>query len=158
MTETVKRRRWPWVVLGLLLLVIGVPIAWRFRPLNSEEKRLVGRWRSEPTFDGAAIVAYHFADSRRYTFSGVFREESGTWQMSEGVLTFQPDRTELPTLSDAIAAWKAFVDPSSTWHDVTILRPSGVRFETDDQLIKRDGFGGIFDSATRFRREQDPAL
>lgn len=46
MTETVKkRRRWPWVVLAALLL-IGGPIAWRFRPLNAKERALVGTWKS----------------------------------------------------------------------------------------------------------------
>ncbi len=45
MTETgTKRRRWPWAVLATALVIVGGPIAYRFRPLNAAERALVGRW------------------------------------------------------------------------------------------------------------------
>ncbi len=39
-----KRRRWPWVVLVTTLVIVGGPLAYRFRPLNAAERALVGRW------------------------------------------------------------------------------------------------------------------
>lgn len=43
-TATGKRRRWPWLLLAASLLLTGGSIAWRFRPLNSTERQLVGTW------------------------------------------------------------------------------------------------------------------
>lgn len=51
MSETVtRRRRWPWVVLAVLLLLVAGPLAWKYRPLNATERKLVGAWApvSEP--------------------------------------------------------------------------------------------------------------
>lgn len=43
-TTTGKRRRWPWLLLAASLLLTGGSIEWRFRPLNSTERQLVGTW------------------------------------------------------------------------------------------------------------------
>lgn len=49
MTETVKRRhRWAWLVLAAVLLLVGGRVAWRSRPLNAIERRLVGDWINMP--------------------------------------------------------------------------------------------------------------
>lgn len=70
MTEPVKtRRRWLWGLPLFLGLVIGGPIAWRFRPLNDMERRLVGRWADpEPT-----ISHYIFRPDR--TFAMIYPNE-----------------------------------------------------------------------------------
>lgn len=51
MTETAKkRRRWPWAILVVVLLLAGGRIAWRFRPLNAAELAIVGKWAvTEPS-------------------------------------------------------------------------------------------------------------
>lgn len=158
MTETVKRRRrWPWVVLTTVLIAVAWPLAWRYRPLNAEEQRLVGTWRSLPAYDGAAIRTYQFTNSRRYsryTESGFF-EDSGTWQMSKGVVTFHRDRSIRSMVGDAIAACKAFVDPS-TWQDVTVLWPIRVEFKKDDQVIFRTNSAGL-EIVTHLNRDRKTA-
>lgn len=155
MMETVKRRRrWPWLILTVVLIAIGGPLAWRYRPLNAEEKRLVGTWSSLPPYEGAAIRTYHFADSRRYTEGYVFGPVVGEWSMSRGVLTFRPDRSEPLSLSDAIAAYKAFVDPSSTWHSVNALWPSDVEFKSDERILMRSYSAG-FEFLTEFVRDRE---
>lgn len=45
MSETVtRRRRWPWVVLAMVVLLVAGPLAWKYRPLNATERKLVGVW------------------------------------------------------------------------------------------------------------------
>ena len=45
MSETVtRRRRWPWVVLAVVVLLVAGPLAWKYRPLNATERKLVGVW------------------------------------------------------------------------------------------------------------------
>ena len=51
----VRRRRWPWVVISVVLLIVGVPLAWKFRPLNATERKLVGVW-SRPKWPGKRII------------------------------------------------------------------------------------------------------
>jgi hypothetical protein len=92
MTETAnKRRRWPWVILGSLLLLIGGAIAWQlrpgFRPLNAFEVSLLGTWRSSDEmrlFDEIALTA-----DRRFVLvkghvSGA--KPNGRWAASSGTL------------------------------------------------------------------------
>ena len=45
--QTPRRRRWPWIVLAGLLIVVGTPLAWMYRPLNGSERRLAGSWRTD---------------------------------------------------------------------------------------------------------------
>lgn len=83
MTEIVKRRRrWPWVALVALVLLIGGPIAWRFRPLNTVERAFVGHWNDGSTngfrFDANHCCAGDGADGEVIT---------GTWSARGSTLS-----------------------------------------------------------------------
>ena len=84
MTETTKRRRrWPWLVLAVGMLLVGGQLAWRFRPLNATEKLLVGKWGGT----NPDVVVYHFHRDRRFTSLTT----SGSWRASPGLLTLERD-------------------------------------------------------------------
>lgn len=124
MSEIVpRRRRWPYVVVLLILVVGGFPFAWRYRPLNSTERRLVGGW-SSPAPDEPPQMGYkpskmlHFFKADRTYVSllesrlmeppdsaKVIRERAGmgTWYCSGSTLTLLP---EFPDETD----WSTPVD------------------------------------------------
>ena len=91
MTETAKRRRrWPWIVLAGVLILIAGALAWPFRPLNPTEQQLVGRWLY------GSEVHIQFDANRRYhvpmftTKSGISEltfQERGNWTASDGQVT-----------------------------------------------------------------------
>jgi len=105
MAETVKRRRrWPWGLLAALVLLIGCPVARRLRPLNAEERAVVGVWvagrdpvrgidRHELTLSSSRSFL------RRYLHNdGSVTEETGSWHIDGRtlVISFQlPARTYL---------------------------------------------------------------
>jgi len=62
MSETAKRRRrWPWLFLAALLVLVGGPVAWQFRPLTPAERALVGHWRSS-----VHDADYHLSSDHRF--------------------------------------------------------------------------------------------
>lgn len=69
-TETPKKkRRWPWMVAGLFLLLAVAPAAWqRYRPLTDIEQRLVGDWLE--VSDGEDLEAIHFRPDRTWYQTG----------------------------------------------------------------------------------------
>ena len=75
MSETVRRRRWPWVVLVTTLVIVGGPIAYRFRPLNAAERALVGRW----TDNGGEFATIFQLNPNR---TMVDHETVGSWSAS----------------------------------------------------------------------------
>lgn len=88
-----RRRRIGWISLTAgLVLVIGVPLGWQFRPLNAVERRLVGVW-STPSVDGRGnyliLGAGHrlthgngnFDPARRD--GGLKSRMEGTWRATE---------------------------------------------------------------------------
>ena len=106
-----KRRRWPWMILVGVLLLVGAPIAWRFRPLNATERTLVGHWKGadsvttfelsanrrfhwesvdKPFVDGVSAthrsqpLLFHMVDSRLLTMEG-------DWSATRSSLSFQDD-------------------------------------------------------------------
>ena len=46
-TPKTRSRRWLHLFAVLSAIIILSPLAWRYRPLNASERRLVGTWRSE---------------------------------------------------------------------------------------------------------------
>lgn len=100
-----KRRRWPWMVAGLILLLAVAPAAWqRYRPLSETERRLIGDWLE--VSDGEDLHALHFrpdrvwrqtsfmADPSRPGFRKQVREMAGdvTWTASGAILTLAVDQ------------------------------------------------------------------
>lgn len=90
-----KRRRWPWVVLAVCLLLAIGQVAWKFRPLNAVERPLVGRW-------GLPEVIRLQADRRMFMdgdFVGVWSASETTlsvrWQVSLAELADRPWPTRL---------------------------------------------------------------
>ncbi len=81
--ETVrKRRRWLWVILGSLVLLIGGSIAWQLRPLNATERALVGRW-SFVSHD----ESFEFRSDRYFVAGG--GTEVRSWNASENTIAVQ---------------------------------------------------------------------
>jgi len=96
MNETVrKRRRWPWVVLAVVLLLIGGPIGWQLRPLTATERQLVGRWGPS-----TGVVMYHFRADRRFSI----QDFGGTWHVSSGSIIFHQDPTDTAGYSPIVRA------------------------------------------------------
>lgn len=88
MMETAKsRRRWPWGILAVLLLVAG-SIGWRFRPMNPLEHRLVGTWRDT----NRSGFTFH----RSHTFQTHPLGSHGTWSASRSLLRMRT-MPDLPT-------------------------------------------------------------
>ncbi len=83
MIENVKkRRRWPWAILVVVLLLVGGAIAWQFRPLNAAELAIVGKWAmAEPSGPIA-----HFRPDRSVFMDG---REIAAWSASENSLSLK---------------------------------------------------------------------
>lgn len=45
---SLSRRHRFWGILAVGLLLVAAPLAWRYRPLNASERRLIGEWRYYP--------------------------------------------------------------------------------------------------------------
>src|SRR6218665_2525009 len=99
MTDTVKkRRRWSGVTLTAVLLLAAGSVGWQFRPLNSAERTLLGRWE---VLNSHPADTLRFDANRRAFRAGVY---VGKWSASEKkILLWTP---------------VAFKDvPGSAWHD-----------------------------------------
>ena len=106
-----KRRRWPRIVLAGLILIVGAPIAWRFRPLSAAERTLVGRWGSTDglsSFDLSANRRFHWESVDKgfvYGLSATHRSQpilfhmvdsrfltmDGHWSATRSFLSFRDD-------------------------------------------------------------------
>jgi len=108
-----KRRRWPWVILGSLLLLIGGAIAWQFRPsfrpLNAFELSLLGTWRSSDQLRIADEFVFT-ADRRFVLVNGhvVGVEPQGRWAASPGTLTLYFDSKNRNPIQVVLSATESF--------------------------------------------------
>lgn len=131
MAETTpRRRRWPWWIAGAVLLLVAGPIAWSFRPLNTVERRLLGKWRS-PTSDPSISVTYTFTPDRRAVFDTGFGLPPlhGTWSASSSGLLMSFE-------GPAPKSWTGL--PRSLLYDVRRrlnARPSPLEFLTDHEVM-----------------------
>ncbi len=136
-------RRWPWFVLAAAVVVFGPPLLWMHRPLNQEEKRLVGSWVLLPHADAERPI-YMFQADRTFTFTPSpndnprFRRlvDSGWWEHSEGRYLLHRDAAPLP----GRATW-----PIIKYRILRFLqgaprdpKPISVTFEADDTIRVRD--------------------
>ena len=152
-----KRRRWPWILLGVLLAA-GGPLSWHLRPLNSTERSLIGRWKSvrgiatvtlssdgrfrwesvdEKFIEGFSAthrsqpLLRHMVDSRLLTMEG-------TWSATSSSLSFHDD---VDGDNFVFLSWlgrlRAYV--VSTYSSTTeVLWHSPERFEMCGQEFVRD--------------------
>lgn len=105
MTETVqRRRRWPWMLLAALVLSIGGPVVWRLRPLNAEERAVVGVWTAgrDPVrgIDRHELTLSPYRSFLRRYFNndGSVSDETGSWHIDGRALVISfhlPTRTYL---------------------------------------------------------------
>ena len=71
MVETAKRRRWPWLVLAVLLLWGGAVAVQRLWPLSFDERRLLGTWvLADSSWGSAETTRITFTPDRRFFRSG----------------------------------------------------------------------------------------
>lgn len=85
--ETKRRRRWPWILLAIGLLLVGGPFALQLRPLNPTERALVGTW-SEP----AHGIRYRLTADRQVEMSNLSQAwtSTGQWSASGDSLSLSP--------------------------------------------------------------------
>lgn len=94
MSEAVKKcQRWPWLALATVLLLVGGPLAWQFRPLNETERALIGKWRGgDPKGDWQVEV--HLEANRRFrtTLRGSDTgAATGPWTAQGSTIQFKAD-------------------------------------------------------------------
>ncbi len=87
--ENRRRRRRPWLVLAVFLVQFGGQLVWKFRPLSTAERKLVGRWEAS---DGRTF--YRFEADRR--FAALSRDPQlspipGTWSATDASISIQHD-------------------------------------------------------------------
>ncbi len=136
-----KRRRWPWIILAAVLLFVGGPVAWQYRPLNATEKALVGVWRGGwPT-----ITELTFSPDRRYRRLIVRNQDrwplsGGAWHAADQQISMKQTFQERPDPPAFLARLERY-----------FRRPKRSRIEFLDadrfRLIESDG------DTIEFRRE-----
>jgi hypothetical protein len=77
----IRRRH---LVLLAVVLLIGAPIAWRYRPLNETERKLIGFWRDPNVLNVSAISLFHLTEDRRVDAAYGVR---GSWSASRNQIT-----------------------------------------------------------------------
>lgn len=87
MSGIAKRFRWPLVLLSISLIVVLIPLAWRFRPLNAVERKLVGTWRRPSVSEHPAFVVLR-PDRRIQTLSLGSFSPAGQWSASGSDMTY----------------------------------------------------------------------
>jgi len=138
MSDTVKKpRRWPWIVLAAVLLLICGPIAWRTRPLNATERRLVGHWRCK---DRDLMLS--LAANRRFQMAEIPVNAlplEGRWTATASSLIIVPDAApETPLLTRAYSLASHLLSPVSTslrWHgpdQITVFADVHVRVPPEE--------------------------
>lgn len=100
-----KRRRWPWLVLCLVLLPSAGLVAWKLRPLTADERAMVGTWRA-PGIEAGRLSPVFPETTYRADRRWEFRVRSqtaqrtpptfvstGTWSAARGRLVMTYDST-----------------------------------------------------------------
>lgn len=106
MVRIFLQHRWKWgLAIAMLVLLVGAPLAWRFRPLNSTERQLVGIWTTPSAGEQPSYMILG-ADRRMTHGSGLYdparrhggltREMDGTWEASGGAM-YGTWKRDLPT-------------------------------------------------------------
>lgn len=130
MAEIAKgRRRWPWWILAVVvLLLFGGPFAWRFRPLNAAERRMLGTWVDAEFPD----TRFTFRPDRTSTRPGCdpAPDVLGIWMCSQDRL-FQQDDYEAPQTPMAILKRWVRVD---RWGRGASTDWQTLRFEDDSHI------------------------
>ena len=86
------RRRWILFGTAVLLLMLGAPWAWRYRPMSARERALLGTWRLS-SMSPSLCDEFTFTRDRCFTARSVKSgwEVTGTWRGSANeVLMFTP--------------------------------------------------------------------
>lgn len=136
----IRRRRWLWLGLIAGLLGLGTLVFWSFRPLNSEERHLVGTWRTQAhRMQGS----YTFTADRRFTFvvGAGRRPLAGSWSLSKGRLTYYfNDQTE--PLRSRITTFAR-----NLWDGFPNVKHWSIVFESTDRMevTLSGGLSGAFD-------------
>jgi hypothetical protein len=79
-----QRRRWLIRLLAIGVLLAGMPLAWRYRPMSESESLLVGSWRA--LGDDPVSSRLKFLRGRRLMANGGPDQISGSWHVSGGKL------------------------------------------------------------------------
>ncbi len=93
MNETTqRRRRWPWLIVAAILLLIGGTASWSRRPLSASESALLGVWYAALP-GGKGTVRLRITSDRRYAWQmdPSFPPELGDWRLEGDRLQKVPD-------------------------------------------------------------------
>ena len=139
MTETAKRRRrWPGIVLAAVLLPVCGSMAWRFRPLNTVERAMVGHWTFLAT---SAETRASFSTDRTFKMDEVV----GSWSVSGSTLWL---RTPFTFAQTAGLPWHGRLSLFIGSRFAT--GSAQIQWDSPDQFILKEG--QFSDRATVFRR------
>lgn len=98
-----KRRRWPYVLAALAVLLVA-PFAWKLRPLTATERSLLGTWRYRAA--PQPILLRLTADRRCTELQEGWSPEitigSGDWHMVGSDLVISPDSLLPPVRWDTL--------------------------------------------------------
>ena len=143
MTETVTcRRRWPWMVVVTVVLATGIPVAWRLRPLNQAERKLVGVWTEDiPKTDIPG--RYQFRPDRTF----LYELHDGDWgQLRSGHWWCSGDQL---LLRDSFVSLYGWSDPVNHIRELIFDRPtpavSPLQFDHEGRFVY---FGTRFRAGT----------
>lgn len=142
MNETVKRRRrWPWGLAAVVLIVVGGPLAWRFRPLNQTERSIIGTWRCDNVHE---VIYQTYTTDRRLTIrteslsTSDTETATGRWYAADGVLYTSIDPLGPWTPSHLLSRITTLLQRESRSRGWTVLRDGDtLRFNPPHGLIGR---------------------
>jgi hypothetical protein len=101
-----KLRRRHFVLLAVVLL-IGAPLAWRYRPLNATERKLAGNWTTDDPL-GSHFIFTPDRKFQNYPAAGAFSLQTGNWTAGSGKLFLKCDPSpRLPGMRGTILHLRA---------------------------------------------------
>ncbi len=142
MSDTVRKRRLRlWRLILAMVLFVGGPVAWWYRPLNATEARLVGTWRSDR---GSEFTLY-----RSHAYRLDFLNARGTWSAAESRLRTRIIPRETTLWGAVQVHWRALTHPKDWTCEMPIEFIGPDRFRTPAEADEFRGFSAGYETFAR---------